>query len=225
MLAIRMQRTGRRGHAQFRLIAQDRRFSPASGRVVAYLGSYNPHSKTAILNKEKVADYLKNGAQPSERVVRLLQKEGIELPQWIKTPTATKQRATRHPQKLRKNQPAATEPAGDKPEPAEASEAPPAETEAAAPKASPTEPEQATVEDSKDKELPKEAPEGAQKEDVGRPAEIIVAEEPTEVASEESPIEPSPEVAETEQVEAAASEEKVKPEGKDSKTSQENKSA
>src|SRR3989344_1819914 len=52
MLAIRMQRTGRRGHAQFRVIVQDARRSPSSGQVVARLGSYNPHTKIAALNTE-----------------------------------------------------------------------------------------------------------------------------------------------------------------------------
>ena len=35
MLAIRMQRTGRKGHAQFRVIVQESRRTPTSGNVVA----------------------------------------------------------------------------------------------------------------------------------------------------------------------------------------------
>jgi hypothetical protein len=35
MLAIRMQRTGRKGHAMFRVVVQDSRLTPSSGRVVA----------------------------------------------------------------------------------------------------------------------------------------------------------------------------------------------
>lgn len=105
MLAIRMQRTGRRGHAQFRVIVQDSRFSPKSGRVVAYLGSYNPHTKTAALNSEKTASYLEQGAQPSDGVARLLKNEGIKLPNWVKL-TEPKERKVRNPEKLRRNQPA-----------------------------------------------------------------------------------------------------------------------
>ena len=52
MLAIRMQRTGRKGHAMFRMVVQDSRQTPTSGRVVATLGSYDPHTKTSTLNKE-----------------------------------------------------------------------------------------------------------------------------------------------------------------------------
>jgi small subunit ribosomal protein S16 len=104
MLSIRMQRTGRKGHAMFRVVVQESRLTPTSGKVVALLGSYDPHAKTTTLNKELAAKFLGNGAQPSDRVVRLLKSEGIELPQWVKTPE-TKTRTIRNADKLRKNQP------------------------------------------------------------------------------------------------------------------------
>lgn len=105
MLVIRLQRTGRKGHAQFRVVVQDSRRTPSSGRVVALLGSYNPHTKETQLNKELAAKYLSNGAQPSDRVVRLLQAEKVELPGWVKVAAGTKERKLRNPEKLRKNQP------------------------------------------------------------------------------------------------------------------------
>ncbi len=104
MLAIRMQRTGRKGHSQYRVIVQDSRRTPSSGRLVYNLGSYNPHTKEAVLNKEKAAFYLSNGAQPSERVTSLLKKEGVKLPEWVKD-VSIKDSITRNPDKLRKNQP------------------------------------------------------------------------------------------------------------------------
>jgi small subunit ribosomal protein S16 len=104
MLTIRMQRTGRRGHAQFRVVVQDSRFSPSSGRVVAYLGNYDPHTKAALLDGEKTSFYLERGAQPSERVARLLKNEGVKLPSWVKL-SEPKKRDARNPEKLRKNQP------------------------------------------------------------------------------------------------------------------------
>lgn len=104
MLVIRLQRTGRKGHAQFRVVVQDSRRTPSSGRVVALLGSYNPHTKEAQLNKELAATYLSNGAQPSDRVVRLFQAEKIALPKWVKLPTK-KEGDLRNPDKLRKNRP------------------------------------------------------------------------------------------------------------------------
>lgn len=104
MLVIRLQRTGRKGHAQFRVVVQDSRRTPSSGRVVALLGSYNPHTKETQLNKELAAKYLGNGAQPSDRVVRLLQAEKVELPKWVKA-AGQKEGKLRNPEKLRKNQP------------------------------------------------------------------------------------------------------------------------
>jgi small subunit ribosomal protein S16 len=104
MLAIRMQRTGRKGHAMFRLVVQDTRRTPTSGKVVALLGSYDPHAKVAAIDKEKIETFLKNGAQPSDRAALLLQKEGIALPKWVGINT-TKAGKLRNPEKLRRNQP------------------------------------------------------------------------------------------------------------------------
>ncbi|CAN5450727.1 hypothetical protein BH10PAT3_BH10PAT3_7470 [soil metagenome] len=104
MLAIRMQRTGRKGHAQFRVIVQESRRSPSSGNVVAALGSYDPHTKAITLDKEKAAIFLGNGAQPSPRVAALLQKEGVKLPSWVKIDTG-KKRAIKNTDKLRRNRP------------------------------------------------------------------------------------------------------------------------
>lgn len=104
MLSIRMQRTGRKGHAMFRVVVQESRYVPTSGKVVAQLGSYDPHAKTVILNKEKAELFLSNGAQPSERAARLLQGQGIDLPKWVKQPVH-KQRAVRTADKRRSTTP------------------------------------------------------------------------------------------------------------------------
>lgn len=110
MLAIRMQRTGRKGHAMFRLVVQESRLTPTSGKVVVTLGSYDPHAKVATIDKEKAAFYLGNGAQPSDRAARLLKSEGVELPSWVKL-ADSKKRAIRNSEKLRKNQPKTEAPA------------------------------------------------------------------------------------------------------------------
>lgn len=131
MLAIRMQRTGRKGHAMFRVVVQDARLTPTSGKVVALLGSYDPHAKTAVLDKAKAEKFLQNGAQPSDRVASLLQGEGVKLPSWVSV-NGAKAGKLRNPEKLRKNQP---------------KEAPAAE-EAAAPEADATPEEQAPTEET-----------------------------------------------------------------------------
>ncbi len=105
MLAIRMQRVGRKGHPEYRVVVQDAALSPTSGRVVARLGHYNPHTKATTLDKEKVAYYLENGAQPSERVVVLLTNEKVKLPDWVVKPRTDREAKLRNPEKLRRNQP------------------------------------------------------------------------------------------------------------------------
>ncbi len=121
MLAIRMQRTGRKGYPTYRVVVQEAHRQPTSGRVVANLGSYNPHTKENSLDKEKVAVFLQNGAQPSDRVVKLLVAEKVTLPAWVNVPAADKQKSLKNAEKLRRNQPK-EEPVAEAPQeaPAEA---------------------------------------------------------------------------------------------------------
>lgn len=131
MLAIRLQRLGRKALPIYRLAVQESQRHPSSGRVVAYVGSYNPHTKETRIDTEKVAFYLGNGAQPTPRVVRILSEQKVDLPAWVKQP-ASKEGKLRNPEKLRKNRPADEAPAEEPAEEAVEAEAP-AETEAEAP--------------------------------------------------------------------------------------------
>lgn len=83
MLSLRLQRVGRKKNAQYRLIAQEHSLQPTSGKVAAYLGHYNPHTKKAELKKEEIETFLGNGAQPTNRVAILLKNEGVKLPKWV----------------------------------------------------------------------------------------------------------------------------------------------
>lgn len=105
MLAIRLQRLGRKGYATYRLAVQESQRHPSSGRVVAYVGSYNPHTKAANVQVELAQKYLDNGAQPTPRVVKLLKDAGVVLPKWVVESSADKQKSIRHSDKLRRNQP------------------------------------------------------------------------------------------------------------------------
>lgn len=155
MLAIRLQRTGRRGHAQFRMIVQDSRFSPSGGRVVAYLGSYDPHAKTAVIDSQQAVKYLENGAQPSDRAARLLQKEGVKLPTWVKL-SDPKKRDVRNPEKRRATAPAAPEAPAPESEPETSADAAPADNAAEEPAAEPEEETapQAPAEESSEPKTP-----------------------------------------------------------------------
>lgn len=156
MLAIRLQRTGRKGLAQYRIIVQDSHRSPKSGSIVARLGSHDPHTKTVQLDKEKAQFYLDNGAQPSDRVAALLKSEGVKLPKWVSI-SAPGKRSTRNPEKLRKNQP--EQPKEEKPaeEPKEALAEQAAEAPAEEPKA-----QEAPAEEVKPEEKLEKAPEKAE---------------------------------------------------------------
>ncbi|MCL2280547.1 30S ribosomal protein S16 [Candidatus Saccharibacteria bacterium] len=105
MLTIRLRRYGKTHFATYRVVVQDAAKHPSSGKVIAYVGNYNPHTKETSLDKEQIEKYLNNGAQPSPRVVKLLSDAKIKLPSWVKKPNLTKTRTTRNPDKLRKNQP------------------------------------------------------------------------------------------------------------------------
>jgi small subunit ribosomal protein S16 len=171
MLAIRLQRTGRSGHAQFRVIVQDSRFSPTRGRVVAYLGSYNPHTKTAEVDSEKASQYLQNGAQPSDRVAKLLKSQGVKLPDWVKLEEPRK-RATRNPEKRRSTRPAEPEaPVAEEPAVEPAPEAA-AETGAASEETAAEAPaEAAQTEESPAEPAPEPAAEAAASDEDAAPGE------------------------------------------------------
>ena len=105
MLAIRLQRQGRKDYPVYRVAVQEAQRHPSSGRVVAYVGNYNPHTKAIKLDAEKIEYYLGNGAQPTPRVVKLLQEQKVKLPDWVKSHNGNKQKTAKHADKLRKNQP------------------------------------------------------------------------------------------------------------------------
>ena len=105
MLAIRLQRVGRQGYATYRVAVQESQRTPTSGRVVAYVGSYNPHTKEANIQVELAQKYLDNGAQPTPRVVKLLATAGVKLPTWVVKADIHKSKTIRNAEKLRKNQP------------------------------------------------------------------------------------------------------------------------
>jgi len=62
----------------YRIVVADSR-SPRDGRFIEEIGIYNPTTEpsTFEVNEEKVLDWLKKGAQPSETVKTLFKKAGI----------------------------------------------------------------------------------------------------------------------------------------------------
>jgi small subunit ribosomal protein S16 len=112
----------------YRLVVQESQVTPTSGRVVAYVGTYNPHTKENNLKIEEIEKYLSNGAQPSPRVVKLLIENKVKLPKWVEKPVKDKQGKVRFADKLRRNRPAEEAAAEETPTEEPATETP-AETE------------------------------------------------------------------------------------------------
>jgi len=84
MLAIRMSRHGTKKRPFFHIVVADSR-SPRDGRFIEKLGTYNPllpreHDKRITFDKERVAHWLKVGAQPSDRVARFFAQAELMKP-------------------------------------------------------------------------------------------------------------------------------------------------
>jgi small subunit ribosomal protein S16 len=81
MVVIRLARTGRKKYPTYRIVAADSSRA-ATGKFIMILGSYNPHTKQLVIDKEKTVDFMSHGARPSNAVIKLLSKEKIDLPKW-----------------------------------------------------------------------------------------------------------------------------------------------
>lgn len=78
MVRLRLTRCGKKKQPTYRLVAADQH-SPRDGRFIEILGHYNPRTEppTLMFKEDRVIDWLKKGAQPSESVKLLLVKAGI----------------------------------------------------------------------------------------------------------------------------------------------------
>lgn len=73
MLMIRLARLGAKKRPTYRVVVIDKERARDS-RAVEVVGTYNPVAQPAVvnLNHERIAHWMKNGAQPSDTVARLL---------------------------------------------------------------------------------------------------------------------------------------------------------
>ena len=81
-LKIRLSRGGAKKRPFYRIVVADSRM-PRDGRFVERLGTFDPlKAKDAadrvVLDADKARDWLTKGAQPSDRVLRLLDGLGIK---------------------------------------------------------------------------------------------------------------------------------------------------
>jgi len=78
MLKIRLRRVGAKKQPSYRVVVADSR-SPQKGRFVEIVGFYNPRTEppTVELKEERLRYWLSQGAQPTDAVLRLLEKQGL----------------------------------------------------------------------------------------------------------------------------------------------------
>lgn len=76
---IRLRRMGAKKSPFYRIVVADSRY-PRDGRFIEELGYYDPMTNPATikLNNERVEEWLKNGAQPTETVRSIINKSKAE---------------------------------------------------------------------------------------------------------------------------------------------------
>lgn len=72
MLAIRLQRVGRKNDPSFRVIVADSKLKPKTGNVLEILGSYNARQGKPIINTERATYWMSVGAKASGTVHNIL---------------------------------------------------------------------------------------------------------------------------------------------------------
>lgn len=79
---LRLVRMGKKKQPTYRVVAADSR-SPRDGRFLEIVGTYAPRGRSAAepdavvtIDNQKAVKWLRQGAQPTERVERLLRQTG-----------------------------------------------------------------------------------------------------------------------------------------------------
>ncbi len=71
MVKIRLKRMGRKKVPIYKIVVSDGK-AKRDGRAIDIIGTYNPKSKEIKVDRQKVDEWLKKGAQPTERVSAIL---------------------------------------------------------------------------------------------------------------------------------------------------------
>src|SRR6201996_1420112 len=120
-VVIRMARAGTKKRPFYHIVAADSRF-PRDGRFIERLGFFNPllpkdHKDRLKLDLDKVKEWIAKGAQPSDRIMRILDAAGVAK----RTPRNNPEKAV--PRKERKAQAEEAAKAASAPKPAAAAPA------------------------------------------------------------------------------------------------------
>ena len=76
MVKIRLQRQGKKKAPFYHIVVADSR-SPRDGKIVEQIGTYDPMTNpaTVVVDEEKLATWIKNGAKPTDSVKQLIEKK------------------------------------------------------------------------------------------------------------------------------------------------------
>jgi small subunit ribosomal protein S16 len=85
-LKIRLTRGGAKKRPYYHIVVADSR-SPRDGRFIERVGAWDPmqpkdSEKRVTLKLEKIAEWIKKGAQPTDRVARLINAADPKLVEW-----------------------------------------------------------------------------------------------------------------------------------------------
>lgn len=74
---LRLMRMGKKKQPTYRVVAADAR-SPRNGRFIEIVGTYQPRRDPSVIkiDNERALHWLRHGAQPTERVEKLLKISG-----------------------------------------------------------------------------------------------------------------------------------------------------
>ena len=74
---LRLKRVGKKKQPTYRVVAADSR-SPRDGRFIEAIGVYDPRAEPSVvqIDNDKAVAWLRQGAQPSEVVEKLLKVSG-----------------------------------------------------------------------------------------------------------------------------------------------------
>jgi len=78
VLRIRLRRVGAKKKPAYRIVVAEKN-TPRDGFAIDVVGHYNPRTDPATvqIDGEKAREWLRKGAQPSDRVAYLLSQAGI----------------------------------------------------------------------------------------------------------------------------------------------------
>lgn len=78
MVKIRLRRVGAKKKPSYRVVVADSQ-AGRNGKFIEVVGNYNPLTDpaTIVMDRDKILMWLGRGAQPTERVARLISSAGI----------------------------------------------------------------------------------------------------------------------------------------------------